>query len=374
MDRIASPREHARSGVSVTLARPEDEAEIRRVLRSVPLEGNVVLGFEREPDARIAAAVEGERHHAVLVRPREGGPVVGIGSRSVRRVRVAGSAVRVGYLGLLRRQPGAGKAARGIAAAYEELERTRRDDEAPWDYTSILDGNARALRLLAGGRPDLPRYVPIGKLTTIVAAARPGRRFGEFERATESDLPEVVACLARPPHARALSPAWTLDDLRSAERCRGLRPADFYLRSSGSTVTACMAIWDQREFKQTIVHGYAGTLARFRPLIDAGLRLFRRPALPGAPSVLRHAFLSHVGGDPSAFAVLAKAVRAEAARRGLDFVTYGTDPHDPALADLRRGLPGRALTSTLYAVHPKGRPVVPTGLEGALLRPEVALL
>jgi hypothetical protein len=374
MDRRVATRELTRGRFEVVLAQPDDDAHIRRLLRRTAFGRPVVLGFEREPNASLAAGIEGDRHYTVMVRPGCGGAPLGMGSRSVRLLWLGGKAARVGYLGLLRRAPGFTAASRKMAEAYARLDATRGSDESGWDYTSILAGNLPARRLLESGRHGLPVYWPIGSFHTFVATTRGRGARGAVDRGCEEFVPEIVRCLRHGLRWYALAPVWTDSDLRSGERCRGLGPGDFFVRRRNGEVTACLALWDQRAFKQTVVRGYTPALLRLRALANLVLRTTSMPRLPTPPQTLAAAFLSHLAGDPDDLAILAREARAEAARRGLDYVVYGADARDPVHRTLRRALGGLRIESVIYSVHPPGRPQEPPDFGAALLRPEVATL
>ena len=49
----------------------------------------------------------------------------------------------------------------------------------------------------------------------------------------------------------------------------GLAWRDFTLALRDDRVVGCVACWDQRAFKQAIVRGYSGRLARWRPVLNA---------------------------------------------------------------------------------------------------------
>ncbi len=108
----------------VAAARPEDDPAIRALLRRQPMDGAIRLSFEREPSARLAAAVEGERHFTAVARERETGRVVGLGSRAVRSVWLDGEPAKLGYLAQLR-APGLASCRRLVAAGYDACEASR---------------------------------------------------------------------------------------------------------------------------------------------------------------------------------------------------------------------------------------------------------
>ncbi len=333
---------------TAALAGPDDEPAFRALLRG-PMGGAVRVALEREPDARLAAAVEGDRHFAMVVKDAAGG-VVATGSRAVRTVWLDGAPARLGYIGQMRRAPAA-TAATGpiLRAGFEVLRSTRTEGELPFDLTSIAADNVPARRLLERGMRGVPPYRPLGELVTCAVPTRGGVRRGPPVLPGAGRTAEIVACLGRFGTRHQLAPVWTAEDLADPERCRGLD--DFRVVADGD-VRACAALWDQRAFKQTRVHGYAPPLSRLRPLLNPLLRLRGLPPLPPPGATLAAAFLSHVavdGDDPAAFRALLDHARAAARARGIDWlVTAFVDGH-PLLAPLLSTRP-RTYRTVLYAL------------------------
>ena len=137
----------------VELATAADEPELRRLLRDNPMQGAIRVCLEREPDAFLAASIEGHPHASVVARHPEDGHVVGLGSRAVVDAFVNGEPRRVGYLSQLRVE----RAFRGrrhlLARGYARLHALRAPDEERFDFTAIIADNAPALRLLSAGVP-----------------------------------------------------------------------------------------------------------------------------------------------------------------------------------------------------------------------------
>lgn len=362
----------------VELARRDDEPGIRALLRAQAMGGAVRLAFAREPDLALACGVEGERHHAAVVREAASGRVVGYGSRAVRQVWVNGERARLGYLGQLRRAPPATGRLHLLAEGFDLLDQTRREDELPGDLTSILADNTTARGLLERGLPRLPVYQPLGRLVTLIlrsrrggGSARPGVRI-----ATAADLPAIAACLQENGRRFQLAPLWTPADLASEARCRGLCATDFSLAMDGERLIGCLALWDQRGFKQTVVAGYAPALGRSRRLLNLALALAGRPRLPPPGSTLALAYLSHlaVDGDREDVALaLVSSALALARRRGLDYAALALAEGNPLLPAVARSFPARRLVSVLYLVQPRGAAATVT-LDNRPLHVEVATL
>ncbi|MBX3468861.1 MAG: hypothetical protein KF878_18480 [Planctomycetes bacterium] len=340
------------------LATREDEPRLRQLLRAAPMEGDIRLAMEREPDFFLGLTIEGDVSQVLVCRDRPTGAVISMGTRSVRDGFLDGAPARVGYLGQLRTDPAhrGGKAI--LVRGYADLRRAHDEDpRRPALYTTaIFEGNAPARRILERGLKGLPTYALRGRFVSLVYP--PGRRRGRppagvtVRQGDPGLLEPVAACLQRSARRYQFAPCWTAADLASPERARGLRPEDFVVALRGGEVVGCAAVWDQRAYKQTRVTGYSRRMAWARPVANLLAPLLGTPRLPRAGAALRDAFLSHLAvddDDPAvARALLAAALRG--ARGKHDLVTLALDPTGP-LFEVARAFPHRPYPSVLYAVH-----------------------
>lgn len=340
----------------VDLAKPEDDSEIRRLLRDNPMDGEIRVSLEREPNAFLAAAVEGEPHHTVVAREPSTGRIVGMGTRAVWNAFIDGEPRRLGYLSQLRVDRSFRGRRRLLAAGYAALRELRAPDEAPFDLTSIIADNETARRLLGGGVPGLPTYRELsGFVTLVLPALRPSRKRAsvEIEPGRPGRMDEIAECLARNRRRYQTAPFFTAAELTSSERSRGLAPHDFRLALRDGRVAGCLALWDQQGFKQVVVRGYAPRLARWRPWINRLPRSLGIPRLPDPGEALPHATISHVavdGDDPLIFQALVESAHAEACARGLAYVVIGFAADHPWLPWLERRFRCRRYESVLYTV------------------------
>ena len=363
-------------------ARPEDDPEIRRLLRDNPMDGEIRVSLEREPNAFLAAAVEGEPHRTIVARDPSGGRfagnIVGMGSRSVWNAFVNGEPVRLGYLSQLRVDRAFRGRKRLLVEGYSLLRSFRDSDELPFDLTSIIADNAVARRLLEAGLPGLPAYREIeGFSTLVLPATSRSRKVSGIERGTLGRLPGIAACLERNRRRYQFAPNFSVEDLLSPERSRGLAPEDFFVALSGSEVVGCLALWDQSGFKQVVVRGYAPRPARWRPFLNQLNRLsplLGTPRLPEPGQILPHAYLSHVAvgeDDHGIFQALVEAAYAEARARGLVYIVIGLASRHPWLQWLKKRFRPREYASALYTVHWEDGG---EALDGRIPHVEVALL
>lgn len=354
---------------------PEDADDLL-LLHSMPMGGAVSLSLRAGPDMRQAEAVRGARHHGVVVRRSADRRVVAVGTRSVMRVNLNGEPQRVGYLSGLRNTPGV-RLPRGVVAeAFDRLAATRREDEAGFEFTSIMRDNHRARRGLERGVKGLPTYTPIGGMQTLaMRVGVEGTVRPPLRRLSEADMPAILQLLAECGRGAQLRPVWGAEVLACEDRCRGLDPCDFVGYEQAGRLVACGAVWDQRAYKQTVVARMAPALRRARTIINAGSRLTGQVALPAVGEALSAVYGSHLavqGDAPGVWRRLVAGLRAVAAGKGAKALVLGV-PDGHRLADgrlLRR--PMRRAASVLYAVHQPGtqRPL----LDGRPVWPEVAVL
>jgi len=136
-----------------------------------------------------------------------------------------------------------------------------------------------------------------------------------------------------------------------------LKADDFLVVRRGSDIAACVALWDQSAFKQTIVDGYAGRLSRLRPAINLAAPLLRTPRLPPAGEALQQVYLSHLAtgdDDGNTFHALVDAALSEAHRRGHALALLGLATRHPLADWLRRHYRPREYRAWLHLVQWNG--------------------
>ncbi len=343
------------------LAHAADDEALRRLLRNNPLPGALSLSLEREPCFFWGCGVEGERCETYVARDEAAGRVAGLGSRAVRWAWVQGRRQVLGYLGQARVDPDYRRKGM-VSAAYARVLQQHRTDPQPVPFyvTTIIADNRIARWAFEKERPNKPTYRRWGELVTLALLARPQRPPAipaglQLKRGTEGDLDAVAACLTRHNRRFQFGPCWEAADLRHPERTRDLAPEDFFLAWRGETLVGCVALWDQRGFKQTRVRGYGGPLKWLRPVYNSvGPRVLGLPRMPAVGEVIPHAFaaLLAVDQDDAAVArVLVAAALAEAQRRGLAYLALGLCEGHPLLAGLRKAFWHVPYRSFLYVAY-----------------------
>lgn len=313
--------------IAFAIARREDDADLRRLLRDNATDGWIRLALAREPDAFAIAPVMGRHHGYIIARDQQTQEPVGMCEWSARESFIDGEPRLLAYLGALRVAPRyrhrLGVLRGGFEAVHALL---HREQATPYALTAIAADNTSALRLLGANLAGMPTYRPLEAFSTFALRPRPGASSDHVERAAAHDLPAIAVCLARSYRQYQFAPVWHARDLADPARNPGLKPEDFLVVRRGPGIAACVALWDQSAFKQTIVFGYAGRMGWLRPLANLAAPLAKTPRLPAAGEPLRQVYLSHLAvdnNDEQLFRALVGTALAEAHVRRFELALLG---------------------------------------------------
>ncbi|MSQ94792.1 MAG: hypothetical protein EXR98_09585 [Gemmataceae bacterium] len=338
------------------LAGPDDDADLRHVLAATPMAGRMAVSFRREPSWFGGAVVDGFSRQVVGCRDQDTGRIVGFGCRSLRELYVNGEPRTIGYLSSLRLLPEHRN--RGlIARGYAYFHRLHADGRTPFYLTTIADGNEAALAVLTSGRARLPAYHPAGRFHTI-AIALPQRKASAapssaIRVAQAADLPAVVEFLNTVGPRRQFFPVYRAEAFLSPDGLlRGLELDRLLLAERGGRIVGMLTGWDQRAFRQQIVHGYSTWLRCVRPIYNLTARLRGTARLPatGEPLPTLMGALPLVADDDVAvFGDLLGRLRDLCGGKRATHLLLGLHERDPLFAVARR-FQAACYTSLLFLV------------------------
>jgi hypothetical protein len=343
-------------------AKREDDAELRALLRDMPMGNAIEVVFLREPDFFDATSILGTLVQVFV--GRLGGRIIGVGTRAIRPSYVNGRRVEAGYLAdlRLRREHRGGTF---VVRAYRFLREIHEDGQADIYSTVIVDDNRIALATIAANRAGLPKYTPLGRVLTPAIHLR--RRLpiidADIVRGTPALLPAIVAKLDE--NRLQFAPAYTTEDFDSG-RLRGFRVEDFYVLRQNGRVAGVAGVWDRRSFRQTVVVRYNGLLGKLRPFVN----LVRRPPLPAPGRPLNFFYMAFLAtDDTAAFAALFRRAYNDAVGSDYTHFIVGLHEDDPRAAVLA-DYPHTPFAGRLFAVTMNG----PPRLDGRVPYVEAALL
>jgi predicted N-acetyltransferase YhbS len=320
--------------IAFALATPDDDPGIRHLLASNAVPGRISIRYEREPDYFAGCTTMGQTQ--VLV-ARAGGTVVGVACRALRPMYINGEPQTVGYLGQLR----VDRAYRGrwlVAHGFRMLHELHREAPPRGYVTTIIEGSREAEGVLVKrARGSMPRYRRIDRLMTLAlrsSARRPAAR----PAAEPRSLGEIVAFLNREGRRRNFFPMYDEESFSNG-MTRGFDARDFVTVDRDGELAGVAGFWDQRGYKQSVVHGYEPMLRFARPFYNAAAALTQRPPLPAAGSSLATAYGSFFcvrGDDASVARNLIEQLLARARERSADHLLLGLLESDPLLTVAQR--------------------------------------
>ena len=87
------------------LANESDDGELRAVIRQISMGGSISIAFCREPSFFLAEKTGCIKNNTLVCRESDTGKIIGVGSRSLRRVYINGTEKILWYLSMLRLLP-----------------------------------------------------------------------------------------------------------------------------------------------------------------------------------------------------------------------------------------------------------------------------
>jgi len=337
-------------GLEIRLATPKDNPALLALSAACPMQADISLAIERDPDFFALARARGDGHTYVA---ESGGRVVACGGVGRRPAYVFGEPAEMGYLGDFKVLP----AFRGHGLARRILDAIDADERnappAPY-LASIAAGNAatdRAVRRIGLNRA----VVRLGAFTSyqLLPLFRPrvASRFdiGPADVRDETELAELLDGFHQP---RSFAPVFREGGLRRLlDTSPGMQLGDYRIARHRGRIVAAAAVWDAAPVKHTRICGLTRGLHRLSRLVRTAGAVVSLPPFPAVGELLRSLYIRHAACAPGAADALAAVVRSivgDAAARRLHFALFTCAAGDP-LARCLGGIPRTAYHYTLVA-------------------------
>jgi hypothetical protein len=342
------------------LATPVDDAALGDLLAATPMEGTISVSFARRPSYFQAAVVDGRRVQVGIVRDGPSGPIIGMGSRATGLRYVDARPTAIGFLSGLRLMDEF-RGRHGLLARGYRFLRELHDDGTAHHYLTTIAADNPVAEVLTSARAGLPIYHLCGNYHTLAIATCRFTRNGttnvravKIRPAQASERDAILAFLNSQGPSRQYFPVYESQDLFSGGGLlRGLRAEDILLAVRDGQIIGTLGGWDQRGFKQIIVHDYHGWLSALRPLYNGWAKLRRHPTLPPAGSTLPvHLAAIPVVRDDcrDVFRLMLEAMLHRLAEQGDGHLLVGLHERDPLLPIVRQ-FAGREYLTKMYLVY-----------------------
>jgi len=355
------------------LADESSDADLLILLQDNPMDSWVRVSLAREPSFFLAESIWPDSM-VVIARDRaRGNRAAGMYDVGVLPAHINGRATTVGYLGGLRIAQNYRNKLRFVRAGFDSIAALGTEKTAglaSW-FTSIAEENVAATRLLTAGLAGLPRYLDAGALQTLAISTRQRIRHELLRPATLDDIPQLVSFYNRRASQYNYSPVLTEAWLASVSH--SLAVEDFLLLIEDQKIRGCLALWDQRSIKQSVIQGYRFPLNLCRVPYNVYALLRRGVKLPAPGQEIASAYLAFFMLDPGYERVAVQVVQDALSRMPDDVNTalVGDSNANP-LCDLLLGaLRPQVYPSRIYAVEFSSGNSPQDGLPA---QPEIALL
>lgn len=364
-------------GVNYHVATLQDDQDLRAMLRENAMSSWVGMSFEREPSYFGAKDLVDDEITVIAREDTPSRPPVGMYTCRVLPVNVNGQPERVSYLGGLRVSPKHRNRFHIVRNGFKSINKlVSAKGTVPYRFTSVALENTVARRLLEASLPGMPVYSSVGELATFALSSSLGRKNKNLlRRATAADIPALVEFVNNHNRAYQFSTFLTEAWFHQASRTRGIDITDFWILMDNRDIRACVAVWDQRTFKQTVVRSYSPPLRFARRGYNLWAAVTSRVPLPPVGQTLEQAYMSFVAVDETALDDCVEVIR-----EGLDRVrdtgarvgVLGLSTGNPMYARIIAALPAHVYRTCIETVSWPNEPA--PFLDGRPPQPEVALL
>ncbi len=338
-----------------------DDAELRALLRENGMASWVTMAVEREPSFFSGMDRFG-RDLAVIA--RDGDRVVGMYVRSEHQIHLNGRPARIGYLGALRIDAGYRRRVRALRDGYAAAFAAGEEGGSGFCYTCVASENLAARRLLEANLMGLPRYAEAGEVIALAIPRVRGKKLGHWHPMRREESAAVCALHNAAAGSRQFSPALDPMSLEATG-------ADFFVcRDAAGKPIACMALWNQNDYKQVVARAYRQPLAALRPLYNVIAIARRQVTLPRPGHAVDQTYLAFLATDATRAPPLPELIADALARCSTAVLTMGISAHDPGLLEIVARFRPSSYPMTVYTVA-YGEP---PGLDGRAVQPEIAVL
>lgn len=285
-------------------AKPEDGKDILEILEQGGFKGKISLTYTRRPDAYTSLKKEAPQVEIAVCRDSKENRVVGFGVCAIRNLFINGKEEKVGYLLGLRFRGDYAKKHQVLPIGYEFIYSLLKEKGITYFFTTILEENIYAQKLLEKKRSFMPEYLPIGnyEVYSLKTGQRARKHEYKFRKAVFTDISQILSFINNYGKSQQLYPVLK-EEYLTKNVFLGLSIDKFYILLDNQEIIAAGAAWDQREYKQYVVNGYGGIFKIIQP-ISRIFKLFGYPTLPKSNSVLNLFNLSFLGIKDNNYRIL----------------------------------------------------------------------
>lgn len=266
----------------------EDNEQILKILEETDFTGKINILYTRRPNAIDSFMLEGEEVLLITCKDKTNNKLVGFGACAINTFFINQKEVKVGYLFGLRSAKEYLKKINFLHYAYDYLYDLVKNKNIEFFYTTILEENLIARKLLEKKRKYMPYYEYLSDyiVYSIKTNLKEIKSNYYLQRCSLKNKYELIEFLNNNGKKMNFFPVINTDIINK------LDIENFYfLKNEKDEILCAGMIWNQKKYKQHIIKNYSGIFKYVKHLRYL-MPLFGYPILPKENTVLNFFTLS----------------------------------------------------------------------------------
>ncbi|MDO9548975.1 MAG: hypothetical protein Q7J65_08450 [Candidatus Marinimicrobia bacterium] len=334
----------------IRVATKKDNQALLDLSRQAPMDAKLVVNNDRNPDYFYLDDLLGEK--PVIFVAEKNSRIIGTVGVVFRTVEYKGKAVSVAYIGGIKIE----NPSQNTLLTFRLMKHVMdylMDTPVKLGFILVIGAN-RAMEALLSGRAGIPAFDLVSnyqvKNIFPLPLLRPGKKYS-LRTATKTDIPEMAELYRTSYGGYELGPNWTADYLSSLYEQQDFKLENTCLAIHNDTIVAAISLWDQSQFKNTVISRYGGKFA-FLKKIASPLRLAPPEGHPLSELFIRHLAFEE-GYQDAAAGLLKWVIRNN--RRKYRFFRCGYPLNSPQ-AEIFDKFWGLSIPVNFYSVFKPGDP------------------
>lgn len=306
-------------------------------LCSTPMKGNISLSFERFPNFFAGSAIQCEKTEVYVCRRKDDQHIYGVFSVGKRRVFYQNKVQDLRYFSDLRIHP----KVQGARLLYQ-ITRYITDHnllEDGFAQTIVFADNTLMLKLIESlnqraGKLCIFKYYPAGNYNSYMVkfSRLKVQNHGNVpvRKASENDIEGMNEFIKTNGSTKNFFPFYDFTRL-DTPYYQGLTIDKFYLAIANEEIIGIAGVWDQKDIKQTKIHGYSKLFSSVRPLFNLFSFITGGLKLPPAGTTLNYLAIHTIlikDNDPIILKKILQTISNDYAKAGFDYFLIGFDEKD----------------------------------------------
>jgi hypothetical protein len=212
-------------------------------------------------------------------------------------------------------------------------------------------------------------------MKTIAISSTQAKSNGILQQVNRDTINELIEFYHKKTIDYQFAPVLNYEWLNNLQGIHGLSLDDFYVVRKQGLIVGCLAIWDQRAFKQTVVKGYSFPLNKLRFLYNIFAIISKKTALPKVNVRIEEIYISFIAFDESNKSLIIEAIQDalyKIKKRGSTLAIMGLSSQNAITHLIESNFKTHIYESCIEAVQFNAKVKLP--LDNKVVQPEVALL